>query len=358
MHRYDKTNYSRSDLVDVTVYNNIKTELYHSFSDEDISVLKHHGILGMKWGVRRYQNEDGTLTEEGKRRYGAGARNPKNVEKARNIYLNSRYNEDVSDKVLEAVNADTSSLNKVRDDIKVAYDERIKQVDKFDKLYSELKNDKNVYTKYCVESELATGGVSPDKMTLEDMGWSSYMALFEDGQQGIVNAYSLYNYDHGLQKKTSDIYNKISSIDRNIKDSASKIIQSELDKVGGENLTTNKNNNYKLSEALVRRMMIDRESIADKEGIDTTGYYWCEEANNVDGFTDGIKNDIKSAKKYISKIKNNDKESTWWVFNEAVRNLGLDQNTLSNLSDSDWNKINEEIANLKKRPRSVPSSFT
>ena len=31
--------------------------------------LKHHGILGMRWGVRRYQNKDGTLTEEGLRRY-------------------------------------------------------------------------------------------------------------------------------------------------------------------------------------------------------------------------------------------------------------------------------------------------
>ena len=31
----------------------------------------HWGVKGMKWGVRRYQNADGSLTEAGKRRYAA-----------------------------------------------------------------------------------------------------------------------------------------------------------------------------------------------------------------------------------------------------------------------------------------------
>lgn len=34
-----------------------------------MSELYHYGIKGMKWGVRRYQNEDGTLTSSGKKRY-------------------------------------------------------------------------------------------------------------------------------------------------------------------------------------------------------------------------------------------------------------------------------------------------
>lgn len=56
--------------------------------------LVHHGIIGQKWGVRRYQNKDGSLTSAGKKRYGEDSESDK-IEKIepRVIYEN-KYGRD------------------------------------------------------------------------------------------------------------------------------------------------------------------------------------------------------------------------------------------------------------------------
>ncbi len=56
----------------------------------------HHGIKDMKWGVRRYQNKDGTLTEAGKKRY------------ARDIRENNAKKKDNRIKDLEETGPDPS----------------------------------------------------------------------------------------------------------------------------------------------------------------------------------------------------------------------------------------------------------
>lgn len=43
------------------------------------NVLIHHGVKGMKWGVRRFQNKDGSLTDAGKMRYSLRNRIVKNL---------------------------------------------------------------------------------------------------------------------------------------------------------------------------------------------------------------------------------------------------------------------------------------
>lgn len=49
--------------------NDFRGYILHSYEQNS---LAHHGILGMHWGIRRFQNKDGSLTSAGKNRYGGG----------------------------------------------------------------------------------------------------------------------------------------------------------------------------------------------------------------------------------------------------------------------------------------------
>ena len=48
--------------------------------------LMHYGILGMKWGVRRYQNKDGSLTSAGKKQ---AKRDAESLSRAMSKHLDS-----------------------------------------------------------------------------------------------------------------------------------------------------------------------------------------------------------------------------------------------------------------------------
>lgn len=119
--------------------------------------LQHHGTRGMKWGIRRYQNKDGSLTPAGKRRYAKEKAELMAEEKA---LKNRKRTQDKIDKLdekrreldalSESIKRGASSKNSTRDNsshntIKSMSDdeirkkiERIELEKKYEKLLSEV----------------------------------------------------------------------------------------------------------------------------------------------------------------------------------------------------------------------------
>ena len=61
--------------------------MYFTATDMDTGTdeLEHYGVQGMKWGIRKYVNYDGSLTSEGKRKYGSQANFQRAQQRKKNI---------------------------------------------------------------------------------------------------------------------------------------------------------------------------------------------------------------------------------------------------------------------------------
>lgn len=71
------------------------------------SYLCHHGVTGQKWGVRRYQNKDGSLTPEGRKRlFGAGHRHRKSFSKKYEAFKNAQAEYKKSGKLSDKLKAE------------------------------------------------------------------------------------------------------------------------------------------------------------------------------------------------------------------------------------------------------------
>lgn len=112
--------------------------------------IYHHGILGQKWGVRRFQNSDGSLTDVGKKRYAQvdTALKPGKDGKASKAEKIARSSDDVVSTVKRARSSSKdakSNRANHNEASKMSDAELKKRIDRMaqEKRYRELKNEQD-----------------------------------------------------------------------------------------------------------------------------------------------------------------------------------------------------------------------
>lgn len=305
--------------------------------------LSHHGILGMKWGVRRFQNSDGSLTDAGKKRYLSN----RQVRKVQKLFDKTSYQEDISDKVFAITKADKSALQEARKELALNLKEQKEITAEQKKLFDEIESDKGKRTYYEAVSEIASYGAwkNVDDMDIDDIGHAAFMGVFEDGQQSSINAYSMYAYKNNIVDDAVKLGRRAVESENKCQKNAKKIIQDSLDKVGGQNLAAYKTNPDASAASILVQHMLDSDMFDDWES--TSGSWYLDQASFAVNFTEKDKSSIRSAEKIAKNLRNNTDGNTWYLLNEAAENLGMSYMKASEMTQSDWDRINAEIARIR-----------
>lgn len=129
--------------------------------------LYHHGIKGMKWGVRRFQNEDGSLTSAGERRYGSGEQHGSISDRLKGG-LSSLKKKRIEKKER---NARVREVQKARNDLTEKYNSKHKLTEEIEK----NKKEKEAYREFAEDS---------DHFWDDDPDVKSYYKSMADEHQG------------------------------------------------------------------------------------------------------------------------------------------------------------------------------
>lgn len=170
-------------------------------SEENLAYLAHHGIQGQKWGIRRFQNEDGSLTPEGRERYGLNK--PVRGWKAEN----SAYRMDKRSKDIIKTIKKEAKMNKE----KLTDEELLKRIKKeYNKIYKDKKLADIMYTMDIGHRKWAkthsgpigvTGGLIIDSVAKSKYNKKGYESPEQSMHRAIYEYHNYYNKDKKIPER-------------------------------------------------------------------------------------------------------------------------------------------------------------
>ena len=224
--------------------------------------IEHHGILNMKWGRRRFQNPDGTLTPEGKIRYSREKRKQaaKNLKKARKIReANKKKEMKLAKKKAKIVE---KGLDEVKKNSKLFSNEEIANLVNRNQLESRLADAAN-------SKNVQRGKIKVDNV-LDFMGKAANIA---DSAGRIYRNINPILEDNGIflnrDKRNDYIYNRNSILKRRKYDTMQKEWDEAMADAKYKFLKENKNSKdlmYRLAKADIEKDVVKTEYERDHPG--------------------------------------------------------------------------------------------
>ena len=150
--------------------------------------LMHHGIKGQKWGVRRYQNPDGTLTDKGKKRYSDKAdKIEKKLARADKITKSTAnmFEKYVNNAVLLSNSDLTALLMAIRNGARKSQNIKLNNATKY------FENTLKQMSKYDIDDPSISHFIEVGARVLESKKMVEQMSRLNASMQSMYNLYNL-----------------------------------------------------------------------------------------------------------------------------------------------------------------------